>query len=145
MAARNPELESTYREYLAALVLFHQAAAHRAGLGATDYQALNLLELRGPQSPGQLSAALGLTTGATTRLVDRLAEAGYVDRGADPSDRRKVTVRLRGVPAGLDQHLAGVRRDIGAYIGGLDQAGLDVLVGYFRVGADAYAAAVAGA
>jgi hypothetical protein len=35
-----------------------------------------------------------------------------------------------------------VRRDIGAYSGGLDQAGLDVLVGYFRAGAQAYAAAV---
>lgn len=142
MAERNPGLETIYREYLAALVLFHQASAQRVGLGATDYQALNLLQLRGPQSPGQLSAALGLTTGATTRLIDRMVEAGYVQRGADPSDRRKVTVSLRGTPAGLGRELAGVRRDIGAYIGGLDEAGREVLIGYFQAGAQAYAAAV---
>ena len=141
MASRNP-LEVVYREYLAALVLFHQTAAHAVGLGPTDYQALNLLELRGPQSPGQLSATLGLTTGATTRLVDRLVAAGHVERAADPDDRRKVIVRATATPPGLMELLAGVRGGIGEYVGTLDPAQLAVLEGYWRAAGRSYADAV---
>ena len=141
MASRNT-LERVYREYLAALVLFHQTAAHAVGLGPTDYQALNLLELRGPQSPGQLSATLGLTTGATTRLVDRLVAAGYAERGADPHDRRKITVRVTAAPPGLSKLLAGVRGSIGDYVATLDEAQVAVLVGYWRAAGMGYADAV---
>ena len=141
MASRNT-LEPVYREYLAALVLFHQTAAHAVGLGPTDYQALNVLELRGPQSPGELSATLGLTTGATTRLVDRLVAAGYAERGADPHDRRKVTVRAVAAPPGLMELLAGVRGSIGDYVSTLDEAQLAVLMGYWSAAGKGYADAV---
>jgi hypothetical protein len=141
VAPRNA-LEAVYREYLAALVLFHQTAAHAVGLGPTDYQALNLLELRGPQSPGDLSATLGLTTGATTRLVDRLVAAGYAERAADPHDRRKVTVEATATPPGLTTLLAGVRGGIAEYVGTLDEAQLAVLAGYWRVAGRGYADAV---
>jgi DNA-binding MarR family transcriptional regulator len=141
VASRNP-LEAVYREYLAALVLFHQTAAHAVGLGPTDYQALNLLELRGPQSPGELSATLGLTTGATTRLVDRLVAAGYAERGADPHDRRKVTVRATAAPPDLMKLLAGVRGSVGDYVATLDDEQLAVLVGYWRAAGKGYARAV---
>ncbi|AGZ38985.1 MarR family winged helix-turn-helix transcriptional regulator [Actinoplanes friuliensis] len=138
MASRN-SLEAVYREYLAALVLFHQSAAHAVGLGPTDYQALNLLELRGPQTPGALSAALGLTTGATTRLVDRLVAAGYAERAADPHDRRKVTVTATMTPEDLAELLDGVRGSIAGYVSTLDEAQRDVLVGYWQAAGQGYA------
>jgi hypothetical protein len=141
VASRNA-LEAVYREYLAALVLFHQTAAHAVGLGPTDYQALNLLELRGPQSPGDLSATLGLTTGATTRLVDRLVAAGYAQRAADPHDRRKVAGAATATPPGLMALLAGVRGGIAEYVGTLDEAQLAVLEGYWRAAGKGYADAV---
>jgi hypothetical protein len=143
VASRNP-LEAVYREYLAALVLFHQTAAHAVGLGPTDYQALNLLELRGPQSPGQLSIALGLTTGATTRLVDRLVAAGHAERAADPGDRRKVVVRAGATPPALQDLLADVRGGIGEYVTSLEPAQVAVLEGYWRAAATSYSDAVAG-
>jgi hypothetical protein len=37
---------------------------------------------------------MGLTTGAVTRVVDRLEQAGSVRREADPSDRRRVVVQV---------------------------------------------------
>jgi MarR family protein len=144
VADRNPDGEAVYREYIAALVLFHQSAAHAVGLGATDYQALNLLELRGPQTPGALSATLGLTTGATTRLVDRLVAAGHVERSADPADRRKVTVSALASPADFDHLLGEVRAGIGAYVSGLDERQAATLFGYFRAASAAYAEAVTG-
>lgn len=37
---------------------------------------------------------MGMTTGAVTRLVDRLERAGYVRREPDPADRRRVVVQV---------------------------------------------------
>lgn len=45
----------------------------------------------------QLAAQVSLTTGGVTRLVDRIAEAGYVERQNCPSDRRSVYVALTAV------------------------------------------------
>jgi hypothetical protein len=37
---------------------------------------------------------MGLTTGAVTRVIDRLEQAGYVRRESDPADRRRVVVEV---------------------------------------------------
>lgn len=44
----------------------------------------------------ELAAQTVLTSGGMTRLVDRIAEAGYVERQDCPSDRRSVYVALTG-------------------------------------------------
>jgi DNA-binding MarR family transcriptional regulator len=72
--------------------LFSQAVAERSGMHSTDIETLDLLNVLGPMTAGQLSRMTGLTSGATTRLIDRLARAGFVRRAADPSDRRRVRV-----------------------------------------------------
>ena len=46
--------------------------------------------LAAPATPGALGAALHLSSAAATALVDRLADAGLVDRERDEADRRKV-------------------------------------------------------
>ncbi|MBM9498723.1 MarR family transcriptional regulator [Leptospira sp. 201903071] len=76
-----------------ATVLFHQAAAEKFGLNATDMKTLPLLE-EGPIVAGKLAESLGLTTGAVTSVIDRLERVGLVRRVADPNDRRKVVVEL---------------------------------------------------
>jgi DNA-binding MarR family transcriptional regulator len=68
------------------------AIAARIGLHATDMECLDLLQLRGAMTAGQLARLAGLSTGAVTRLVDRLAVRGLVRRREDPADRRKVVV-----------------------------------------------------
>ncbi|MEV6431628.1 MarR family transcriptional regulator [Nocardia sp. NPDC051463] len=73
-------------------MLHAQAGAKAVDLGAADLYALNILELTGPMTPGEPGARTGLTTGPTTRLIDRLEHAGYVRRSGDPGDRRKVIV-----------------------------------------------------
>lgn len=42
-----------------------------------------------PLTPGRLGARLGVTSGAVTGIVDRLEQAGHVERRADPADRRR--------------------------------------------------------
>ena len=136
------DLVTVYRRYLAAVVLFHQRAASEIGIGATDYQASSVLALEGPMTSGALGSALGLTSGATTRLVDRLVAAGYARRVADPADRRRVLVEHTGeVDRRLQERLDAVRPPISAAISSLDahqRAGLDR---YLRAAGDAFRAA----
>ena len=86
--------EPAFREFLTAVILHGQAAAEAAGLGATDFYALNLLGALGPLTAGELAHRTGLTSGATTRLIDRLEHGGHVHRVADPADRRRVRIKL---------------------------------------------------
>jgi DNA-binding MarR family transcriptional regulator len=45
-------------------------------------------------TPGELSAKLELSSGATTNRIDQLERAGYVRRHPDPTDRRGVRVEM---------------------------------------------------
>ncbi len=74
--------------------IFGQTIAIRLGLSESDIDALELLIDTGAATAGQLSEVMGLTTGAVTRVIDRLEQAGYVRRQTDPADRRRVVVEV---------------------------------------------------
>jgi len=74
--------------------LFGQTVAIRFGLTESDVEALEVLLDSGSATAGRLSELMGLTTGAVTRVIDRLEQAGYVRRVADPADRRRVIVEV---------------------------------------------------
>jgi DNA-binding MarR family transcriptional regulator len=77
-------------ELSAVVDLIGRAAADRLGINQTDLICLNLLAQRGPLSPGQVAAALGLTTAAISAMATRLEAGGYARREIDPHDRRRV-------------------------------------------------------
>lgn len=132
-------LTGAYRRYLAAIVGFHLAAADEVGIGATDYQASNVLELDGPLTSGELAARLGLSTGATTRVIDRLVAAGYARRESDEADRRRVlVVHTERTPERLAEVLGLVREPIGEVISALGPEQLDGLAAYFEGAGEAY-------
>ncbi|GLW63489.1 MarR family transcriptional regulator [Actinomadura rubrobrunea] len=80
---------------------------------------LRLSDAGGPLTMGRLAEQMILTSGGTTRLVDRMEEAGYVRRHAAPGDRRRQLVELtdagraklaealRVHAATLERHFAG--------------------------------------
>jgi DNA-binding MarR family transcriptional regulator len=70
-----------------------QYAAHRFGINRTDLRALDLIGQAGVISPTALAAALGMSTGATSTVLDRLETAGYARREPDPGHRRRTLVR----------------------------------------------------
>ncbi|MFL5778093.1 MAG: MarR family transcriptional regulator [Chloroflexota bacterium] len=74
--------------------IFGQSIAIRLGLSESDIDALELLIDSGASTAGGLSELMGLTTGAVTRLIDRLEQAGYVRRTSDPGDRRRVVIEV---------------------------------------------------
>ncbi|MGW3150890.1 MarR family winged helix-turn-helix transcriptional regulator [Streptomyces sp. NPDC001177] len=139
--AMRPDASQIYRRYLSAVMLHGHASARACELGATDLYALNILHLTGPMTPGELGTRTGLTTGPTTRLIDRLEQADYVRRVPSPDDRRKVIVEPAGKPADLDRVMAPARQRIGEILGSYSPEQLDVLFDYFTRAAVAYQAA----
>lgn len=87
-------VSSAGRELSTWTVLFHEAIAERVGLNASDQRALDLLLKTGPISAGRLAELTGMTTGAITKVTDRLERAGFVRRLPDPRDRRKVIIQV---------------------------------------------------
>jgi DNA-binding MarR family transcriptional regulator len=73
---------------------FGQTVAIRFGLSESDVEALEVLIDTGAATAGRLSELMGLSSGAVTRVIDRLEQAGYVRRVPDPADRRRVVVEL---------------------------------------------------
>src|SRR5207244_11106094 len=73
---------------------FGQTVAIRFGLSESDIETLEALIDRGASTAGRLSELTGLTSGAVTRVVDRLEQAGYVRRGPDPAHRRRGHVEV---------------------------------------------------
>lgn len=82
------------RELSTRVVMFHQAVAEHFDLNATEHKCLDLLRSSGPITAGQLSEVIGLTTGATTKIVDRLEKNGFVLRERSKTDRRQVIIHL---------------------------------------------------
>lgn len=75
-------------EYGIHLTLFRNAVSEWAGLNVTDMECLRLLFLKGTASPSELAKHTGLTSGATTAMLDRLEQAGLIERRPNPNDRR---------------------------------------------------------
>lgn len=73
---------------------FENLAADRLGVNHTDLHCLNAIENAGGLTAGELAAAVGLTSGAVTGVVDRLERAGFARRVPDPADRRRVKVEV---------------------------------------------------
>jgi len=84
------------------------------GLHKTDLQALDFLHSCGGScTAGVLSRATGLSSGATTALIDRLVKSGYAAREPDPNDRRIQIVRIpERVFAGCEAVYAPVRAEM---------------------------------
>lgn len=61
--------------------------------------------------PKTVTRYLGLTTGATTSLVDRLEDRGYVERVPNPEDRRSVYVTITPTGAELVDDVKVTFRD----------------------------------
>lgn len=65
------------------------------GLHKTDLAGVDFLYAKQrPCTAGELSKGTGLSSGATTTLIDRLERAGFATREDDPNDRRRQMVRL---------------------------------------------------
>jgi DNA-binding MarR family transcriptional regulator len=99
---------------------FGQTVAIRFGLSESDIETLEALIDMGASTAGRLSELTGLTSGAVTRVIDRLEQAGFVRRVPDPADRRRVIVevvpeKVAAVQSTLNRVGSASAEEIGRY------------------------------
>ncbi|BDZ50303.1 hypothetical protein GCM10025867_25440 [Frondihabitans sucicola] len=82
------------RRYQASVDDFDREVARALGINQTDARCVELLmfDFASGATPAELGAALGLTSGSVTTMVDRLVAAGHALRRPHPEDGRKVVV-----------------------------------------------------
>lgn len=86
------ELTVAVRHLVNASQEYSARLSRELGVNGTDMAALSLLEQFGPMGPAELAASLGIRSASVTVLVDRLEQAGHVERVRSSSDRRRVAV-----------------------------------------------------
>ncbi|NIO27679.1 MAG: MarR family transcriptional regulator [Candidatus Latescibacteria bacterium] len=114
-----PDLDTSGLEVLWRISYLHKDLRHAAGkrlaklnLPNWAFDVLASLRRQGPpyqMSPSELCEAAILTSGAMTNRLDRLEEAGLVERHPDPNDRRSLNVRLTSKGKDVIDRAVGVR------------------------------------
>jgi DNA-binding MarR family transcriptional regulator len=115
------------------LLRYYDAMADQLGLHISDLTCLLILRDRGRAGVGQLATELGLTTGAVSRMVNRLERTGFVRRTPDPDDRRRVTIELTSPSAAVGL-FASQAANITEAAANLTTADLRLLLRYTHAG-----------
>ncbi len=68
--------------------------AKSTGLSMPQFSILMQLHHKGPCGVSEISERFDVTAAAASQLVDKLVQAGYIERTEDPSDRRAKMLRL---------------------------------------------------
>jgi len=121
------------RKFIAAAIFFNHQAAENVGLGLTDMQMLNLLQLHGPSTPSRLAGWTGLSSGGVTVALDRLEKAGYIRRATNPGDRRSLLITLMPAPMRrLGKMYAGVEKETRRQLALLPAEDLEAVIRFFE-------------
>ncbi len=120
------------REYGIGSVLFRHAVGQILGVNVTDMEGLGLIFFKGLATPSQLSEYTGLTSGATTAMLDRLENAGLVERRPNPDDRRGTLIFIRKAAAGeVGPLFESTRRAQEQIVSSYSEKNLELLAGFF--------------
>ena len=110
------------------------AIAERLDLTPNELEVLGTLVSRGPLTAGEISQRTGLTSGAVTRLIDRLEQRGSVRRRADPEDRRRVRVEITTNAQHVCEPFYGpLEREGTRLLEDLTEKELETIIKYLRV------------
>jgi DNA-binding MarR family transcriptional regulator len=75
-----------------------------------------------PCAVGEVAAGIGVSLATASELLDRLTDAGWVERGVDPADRRRAVVTLTPHARALGKQVHEARRrQIAAAFAGLGE------------------------
>lgn len=99
------------------------ARARQAGVTRPQWQVLSLLNHHAGINQGGLAEILEVEPITAGRMIDRLQEAGLVERRPDPADRRAWRLYLTGRGAEqLDRLRPFARETLGTALEGIDEA-----------------------
>lgn len=121
------------REYGIHSVLYRHIIGDILGLNVTDMECLGILFHKGASSPTELAQYTGLTSGATTAMIDRLEKSGLVKRLPNPDDRRgKLIVIDKGGARRVSPLFASARRTQYEFISSYSEEELEFLADFLR-------------
>jgi DNA-binding MarR family transcriptional regulator len=134
------ETTAEVRQQQIAYDRFHDAVAGYLGINRTDLRCLDILDLSGRQTAGELADQMGMSTGAVTAMLDRLEKAGYVRRLRDPADRRRVLVEPAELAAARGREIyQPFEEQTVPMFGRFSDEELAVVRDFLRIGNDFYA------
>jgi DNA-binding MarR family transcriptional regulator len=86
------EISTALGEIVALSSDYERRVADALEVGPTDLAAMQHLMRSGPLSPSEIARRLGISTAASTMLVDRLQGVGHAHREPHPDDRRRIVI-----------------------------------------------------
>jgi MarR family transcriptional regulator, organic hydroperoxide resistance regulator len=130
-------VQDALRAWAASFSEFSRRFGLESGLHVTDSEALvhivNAEDNATPLTQTQLRRRIGLSTGATSSLLNRLEDAGYVERRRDQQDRRVVTLRsTRSMHDRVRSYFSNVADDFDTVLGQHDERTLIAVAGVIR-------------
>jgi DNA-binding MarR family transcriptional regulator len=111
LADADYEALAVFRRSIREFLSFSETAARETGLTPQQHQAILAirgLSVDGDMSVGSLAGHLMIQHHSAVELIDRLEQAGLIQRRAAADDRRKVNVRLTQKALGLLERLSRV-------------------------------------
>ena len=128
------EVQERLVRAIADIVIFNHRVSAELGLAASDAHFITLLQAHGSMTPGELATATGFGSGTVSGVLDRLEQAGFVHRGRDHHDRRKVVVTVD--EAAIARRVAPLYADQGTRLQGVlagrDAAQLRIISDFLR-------------
>jgi DNA-binding MarR family transcriptional regulator len=109
--------------------IYQSKVSGKFNLHPTDLLAIHYLSQHPRLSTGQLGERLGLSSGATTAMIDRLIANKLVSREADPADRRRIYVALeKAATSKLKEQYSQINRQIAQVFATYSEAELKAIV-----------------
>jgi DNA-binding MarR family transcriptional regulator len=82
------------RDYGIQMTLFRNMIFEKLGVNVSDMECLGFLFNKHIANPSELAKYTGLSSGATTAMLDRLEKGGFIERRRNPDDRRGTLIIL---------------------------------------------------
>jgi DNA-binding MarR family transcriptional regulator len=82
------------REYGIQMTLYRNIIFEKLGVNVSDMECLGYLLSKRISTPTGLAKYTGLSSGATTAMLDRLEKGGFIERRPNPDDRRGTLIVL---------------------------------------------------
>ena len=121
------------RDYNISNLLLRNTVVEKLGVNITDWECLGLLLQKGVSTPTELAEHTGLTSGATTAMLDRLERSGIIERRRNPEDRRgTLIVVVKGKAAELASLFASARRAQDQLLSGYTEKELEFLADFIN-------------
>lgn len=106
------ELENPLRNLGYLIKVLHEVMSQQVeeqmkefGLTAAQWHPLVMIDLQQADTPAQVARLINVDTGATTRILDRLEQKGFITRARSTQDRRVVHLHLTAKGASVTKKL----------------------------------------